>query len=258
MTTMHRLKHSFVLTLVGVLALAAFAACTPLDPSMTLAPSDAPAGPGAEATVPAAEEAAAPEGTGAMATVATRSLRVRSAPNPDAEVVAGVREGETYPVVDLSSDGEWVLLAVPAAPDGQGWVAANLVSINGTLSGSADAILVPTPAAADEATPAAAEEPVAEEAAPENAAADNAAATIEVPVPDPGFAVVVTDGTRLRVRAEATTDSDIVGYVYAGEIYEVVGTSDDGTWVQIAGSTEEVSDNPDGGWVAAAASRLAA
>ncbi|MEZ4608871.1 MAG: hypothetical protein R2838_01200 [Caldilineaceae bacterium] len=82
---------------------------------MTMGQSDAPAGPGAEATAPAAEEAAAPEGTGAMATVATRSLRVRSAPNPDAEVVAGVREGETYPVVDLSSDGEWVLLAVLAA-----------------------------------------------------------------------------------------------------------------------------------------------
>ena len=247
MTTMHRLKHSFVLTLVGVLALAAFAACTPLDPSMTLAPSDAPAGPGAEATAPAAEEAAAPEGTGAMATVATRSLRVRSAPNPDAEVVAGVREGETYPVVDLSSDGEWVLLAVPAAPDGQGWVAANLVSINGTLSGSADAILVPTPAAAGEATPAPAEEATVTD----DAAAEDAAAPIEVPVPDPGFAVVVTDGTRLRVRAEATTDSDIVGYVYAGEVYEVLGTSDDGVWVQIAGSTEAVSDNPDGGWVAA-------
>ncbi|MEZ4555043.1 MAG: SH3 domain-containing protein [Caldilineaceae bacterium] len=234
-----------MLTLVGVLALAAFAACTPLDPSMTMGQSDAPAGPGAEATAPAAEEAAAPEGTGAMATVATRSLRVRSAPNPDAEVVAGVREGETYPVVDLSSDGEWVLLAVPAAPDGQGWVAANLVSINGTLSGSADAILVPTPAAAGEATPA-----PAEEAATGDAATDDAA-TIEVPVPDPGFAVVVTDGTRLRVRAEPTTDSDIVGYVYAGEVYEVLGTSDDGVWVQIAGSTEAVSDNPDGGWVAA-------
>lgn len=245
MTTMHRLKHSFVLTLVGVLALAAFAACTPLDPSMTMGQSDAPAGPGAEAAAPAAEEAAAPEGTGAMATVATRSLRVRSAPNPDAEVVAGVREGESYPVVDLSSDGEWVLLAVPAAPDGQGWVAANLVSINGTLSGSADAILVPTPAAAGEATPA-----PAEEAATGDAATDDAA-TIEVPVPDPGFAVVVTDGTRLRVRAEPTTDSDIVGYVYAGEVYEVLGTSDDGVWVQIAGSTEAVSDNPDGGWVAA-------
>ncbi|MEZ4580243.1 MAG: SH3 domain-containing protein [Caldilineaceae bacterium] len=69
------------------------------------------------------------------------------------------------------------------------------------------------------------------------------------PVLDPGFAVVVTDGTRLR-GAEPTTDSDIVGYVYAGEVYEVLGTSDDGV-VQIAGSTEAVSDNPDGGWVAA-------
>ncbi|MEZ4608872.1 MAG: SH3 domain-containing protein [Caldilineaceae bacterium] len=101
-------------------------------------------------------------------------------------------------------------------------MAANLVSINGTLSGSADAILVPTPAAAGEATPA-----PAEEAATEAATADDAAATIEVPVPDPGFAVVVTDGTRLR-GAEPTTDSDIVGYVYAGEVYEVLGTSDDG------------------------------
>lgn len=239
MTTLYRLKSSFVSMTVAVLALFVFSACVPLDLSTTLPAADAPSGPGAEATAPAAEEALVVEGTGAMATVTTRSLRVRSAPNPDAEVVAGVREGETYPVIDLSSDGQWVLLGVPAAPDGQGWVASTLVSINGPLSGNADLILVPTPIPAD-AAGAATPVPAEESAAP-----------AEAPVPEPGYAVVVTDGTRLRVRADATAESEIVGYVYAGETYEVIGASDDGLWVQIAGSTEDVSDNPDGGWVAA-------
>jgi uncharacterized protein YgiM (DUF1202 family) len=241
MAIAYRLKRTFVLMVVALLAMLAFAACAPLETLATLPMSDAPTGPGAEATAPAEEEAAPADGSGAMATIATRSLRVRSAPNPDAEVVAGVREGETFPVIDLSSDGQWVLLGVPAAPDGQGWVASTLVSINGALSGNADLILVPTPmpasdAPAGDATPAPAEE---------------AATTIDVPAPAPGFAVVVTDGTRLRVRAEANADSEIVGYVYAGETYEVLGASDDGLWVEIAGSTEDVSDNPDGGWVAA-------
>ena len=72
-----------------------------------------------------------------------------------------------------------------------------------------------------------------------------------VPTPQPGFALVRTDGIRLRVRSEPTTDAPIVGYAYDGETYQVVATSGDGLWVQIPPATGDNTDNPDGGWVAA-------
>jgi uncharacterized protein YgiM (DUF1202 family) len=163
----------------------------------------------------------------AKATVSARSLRVRAEPSPDAEVVGGIKEGEEYDVIGLSSDGEWVQLAVPAIPGGQGWVSANFVSVQGAITGAtiteaatAAAVRLPTP------TP--------------RPAAQIAAA--------PGTATVQTEGLRLRVRAEPSADAEIVGYVYEGEVYEVTGATDDGLWTQIGGRTG--TDNINGGWVA--------
>jgi len=187
------------------------------------------------------------EGDGAIATVATRSLRVRQTPDEGAEVVFGVNDGETYKVLSISDDGQWVQLAIADAPDGQGWVSANYVSVNGALTGgegevaaesateATEVILQPTPVPAEESS----------ESQPTPVPAE------EIVAPEAGFALVNTDGTRLRVRAEANTESEIVGYVYDGETYAVVEVSDDGTWVKIAGDSAEVTDNPDGGWVTA-------
>jgi uncharacterized protein YgiM (DUF1202 family) len=189
----------------------------------------------------------------AMATVTTRSLRVRETPSEEGEVVYGVRDGETYKVMSISDDGQWVQLAIADAPNGQGWVSANYVSVNGALTGgedetpaesateSTEMILQPTPVPAEESSDAMGEEATSEEAMAEE----------EIVPPAAGFALVNTDGTRLRVRAEANTESEIAGYVYDGETYEVVEVSDDGAWVKIAGDSAEVTDNPDGGWVAA-------
>ncbi len=214
----------------------------------------------------------------AMATVTTRSLRVREAAGEEAEVVFGVNEGETYKVMSISDDGQWVQLAIEDAPDGQGWVSANYVSVNGALTGgegematesdtesgteSTDIILQPTAVPAEEAsepqpTAVPAEEsselqptPVPAEESSEAMDGD-AMAEEEIVAPAAGFALVNTDGTRLRVRAEANAESEIAGYVYDGETYAVVEISDDGAWVKIAGDSAEVTDNPDGGWVAA-------
>jgi hypothetical protein len=49
------------------------------------------------------------------------------------------------------------------------------------------------------------------------------------------------------VRAEPSTEGEIVGYVYNGEVFEVTGASDDGLWTQIGGRTG--TDNVNGGWV---------
>ena len=61
------------------------------------------------------------------------------------------------------------------------------------------------------------------------------------------MATIVTNGARLRVRAEPSLDAEIIGHVNNGESYEVMGVSDDGAWVNIAG----VAGSPEGGWVSA-------
>ena len=104
---------------------------------------------------------------------------------------------------------------------------------------------VATEAPVEEATPVAteapAEEPVATEMPTEEAAT--------VTPPAAGFALVTAQGARLRVRAEASTDAAIVGWVQPGETVPVVEVSADGLWVQIGPMPG--TQNPDGGWVSA-------
>jgi N-acetylmuramoyl-L-alanine amidase len=154
-------------------------------------------------------------GEGATATVTARSLRVRSAPNETAEVVAGIKEGEQYSVLGLSGDGLWAELEIPQAPGGSGWVSINFVSVAGPITDAAtsDAALTP------------------------------------VPTPQAGYAVIQPVSPRLRVRAEPNTEAEIVGYAFTGQSFPVVEMSADGQWVKISGV--EGSENPNGGWVTA-------
>ena len=164
----------------------------------------------------------------AQATVNARSLRVRGEPSPDAEVVGGIKEGEVYDVIGLSSDGEWVQLAIPAIAGGEGWVSANYVSVKGAITevditeaaatavGSSPRLPTPTPSAGMAA--------------------------------GPGTATVQTEGVRLRVRAQPSANGEIVGYVYNGEVFPVLDTTADGQWTQIGGRIG--TDNVNGGWVA--------
>ena len=174
----------------------------------------------------------------AQATVNARSLRVRGAPNPDAEVVGGIKEGEVYDVIGLSSDGEWVQLAIPAIASGEGWVSANYVSVKGAIT----------------------EVAITEAAASASTAAASTAAGLKLPTPTPSAgiaagpgtgsdtATVQTEGVRLRVRSEPSATGEIVGYVYNGEVYPVLDTTADGQWTQIGGRVG--TDNVNGGWVA--------
>ncbi len=56
-----------------------------------------------------------------LAVVAVRSLRVRVAPSTERRVLAGAREGETYPVAEQTDDGEWTAIYLPGF-DQVGWV----------------------------------------------------------------------------------------------------------------------------------------
>ena len=157
-----------------------------------------------------------PTALNALATVSAKSLRVRAEPKSDADVIFGVKQGEQYKVIGLSSDGEWVELNLPDAPQGTGWVSANFVTVEGTITDAAVTKVVPS---ATKVTAA------------------------------PGTATVATEGTRLRVREQPNSSAAIAGYIYNGETYPVLETSSDGAWFRIGGRTG--TDNLNGGWVSA-------
>jgi outer membrane biosynthesis protein TonB len=146
-----------------VAAMLVAAACQPIvDPSL--------AGQGATATAssplqgtPEGEQEPIPGVGPALATISADSLRVRNAPNDEAEVVAGVRSGESYPVIAISSDGAWLQLEVERAAEGLGWVASSFVTLEGDITSIP---IVEVEAADAEGTPAPTEEP-GEEATPE-------------------------------------------------------------------------------------------
>jgi uncharacterized protein YgiM (DUF1202 family) len=220
---MNQVPHRWAAALLLLLTLLS-AGCSPLLLSTAAQATNAP-----EAAETSSEEAV-PDNS-AIATVVTRSLRVRSEPSENAQVIAGLNEGEQYPVLGISSDGLWVELAIDSAPGGRGWVTASFVSVEGPIT---DIAITEAPTTTVALSPT------------EVISGATASAT-----PAPGFALVRTDGTRLRVRSQPSTDSEIVGYVYNGESYRVLETSADGLWVRIAGATSTPSDNPNGGWVSA-------
>jgi uncharacterized protein YgiM (DUF1202 family) len=224
-------KHSLsILLATGILLVAA---CTPVVTPGGAASTSAPSASAGSSTT----TASVPDDA-ATATVTTRSLRVRNAPSETAEVIAGIGQNEQYRVIGISSDGLWVQLAIDGAPGGSGWVSASFVSVEGPITDAAT-VTVPVASAPITASIVSTE------------STEVTTTTTAVATPAPGFALVVTDGTRLRVRSEPAADAEIVGYVYDGETYPVLEVSADGAWVRIGGSTETVSDNPDGGWVAA-------
>ncbi|HMN28155.1 MAG TPA: SH3 domain-containing protein [Caldilineaceae bacterium] len=217
---------------LSMLLFLALGACAPLVAPNTTIPAMTPT-----PTSEAASNDTALENS-ATATVTTRSLRVRNEPLESAEVIAGIKENEQYRVLAISSDGLWVQLAIDGAPGGNGWVSASFVSITGPITDAAT-VEVPAGSLAITATGAL------------STTATTTATLAASATPAPGYALVRTDGTRLRVRSSPNVDSEIVGYVYDGESYPVVEISGDGQWVRIGGATDTVSDNPNGGWVAA-------
>ncbi|MCB0084190.1 MAG: SH3 domain-containing protein [Caldilineaceae bacterium] len=207
--------HKAMLPLLAAI-LMLLAGCAPLQPNFEQV---APAVTTEESTAVAE---ATPQGAinvgdamemgAAVATITSPSLVLRQAPNEESEVLQDLTQGDIYKVIGISTDGTWVRLEAPSASGGSGWVAARFVTVKGDIT----------------------DVPIT----------DESGEAISRPTPAPGGVVVRTDGTRLRVRAEPTTDSEIVGYVYDGEAYNVLETTADGAWARL-----DVAGLPDGGWV---------
>lgn len=274
------MKSNRIILMVGlILAVVLLAACQPItaEKMQTALAGQVAATQETAAPVDSTKDATAAVSVsdGAMATVTARSLRVRGEPSENAEVVAGIREGEQYQVIGRSSDGLWLELAIPRAPQGSGWVSANFVTVAGSITDTevataptAVATEAATAAPVEEATEAAAtpvpteevaeatptEAPVeevtpapTEEAAEPVATEAPAEETAVVTPPPAGFALVTAEGARLRVRAEPSTDAEIVGWVQPGEVVPVEEVSADGLWVKLSGVAD--TENPNGGWV---------
>lgn len=290
-------SHRIVVLIALLTIVTLLAGCQPITPEGMTSALAGQAG-GAPAAATAVVTAVVTADGSAVATVTARSLRVRAEPSESAEVVTGIREGEQYAVIGRSSDGLWLQLAIPRAPQGAGWVSANFVTVAGSITDAA-VTSAPTPAPAEEAvateapveeavateapaeeavsTEAPAEEAVATEtpaaeaaeatptAAPTEAPAEEAVPT-EAPAEEPaptaapaeeatvtppaaGFALVIAEGARLRVRSEPSTDAQIVGWVQPGETVPVEELSADGLWVKVSGVPG--TQNLDGGWVLA-------
>ena len=101
------------------------------------APAPATSGDAVPATVSeaamSAGEAAAATGISSaeLATVNTRSLRVRSAPSADAEIVGGALAGDVFPVAEKSADGKWVRVYFPGT-EGEAWMGSDFVDVSAT------------------------------------------------------------------------------------------------------------------------------
>lgn len=237
------------LLVAGVLA---FAACQPIidtqsgdtPPALAGAAEEEDAGT-VETTDEAAtdeaatDEAAADEATAessatleaeilldpAIATITTRSLRVREAPNSDSEVVAGAREGESYPVLAMSDDGAWVQIEIDRSETGEGWVSTNFISLEGDITETETAPVAQPPAEPRTVTTDLGE-------------FDGPAATI--------------DTRSLRVRAEPGEEAEVIAGLNLGDRFNVLGISADGVWILLELSEIEEEE----GWVQANFVRL--
>ena len=222
MRTTNQRITSRPLVLIGlVIGLLALAACQPVrDPAVVAAERTAIASGAPLPATTETPEASASDALGvgpAMATVSTRSLRVRSLPTDDSEVVAAVDEGDTFPVTAISSDGEWIQIAIEESPDGLGWISAEFVTLQGDIT---NIEIVEVAAATEEATGEATEEATAEatevatEEATEEATIEATAevteeATVET-TPEVTETLGVTETAEVTEEAteEATTEPD--------------------------------------------------
>jgi uncharacterized protein YgiM (DUF1202 family) len=211
-----KLTTKIVLGMVVSLSLST-TACAPVQPVTIDTAAASESATASEATPTSTEYSAEPAVevkvpvNAPIATVNTRSLRVRKEADENGEVIYGIKSGESYSVLAISPDSRWLQLVIPGSPEGMGWVDASFLTLEGDISNIGRS-----------------------EVADEEIAAE-------------GKVRVTTDGTRLRVRSEPNADAQIVGYVYNNEVYNRLSISADGLWTQIDGQSG--SDNPVGGWV---------
>jgi len=165
-------------------------------------------------------------------------LRVRSGPSGDTDIIDHVYDGDAHRVLERSSNGRWIRLALDDQPEG-GWVSISYVKLGSgapspgqvagpTVQPTSTAIVLATNTSTVEVGPTL-----------------TWTAVPYTPEAVIGVAIVrTTGGSRLRVREEPNTSALILGYAYSDRSYNVLQKSTDGSWVQIS-----VPDLTAPGWV---------
>jgi|GEM_PF-280287 len=160
-------------------------------------------------------------------------VNLRSGPGLEFELLGRLDEGAEAVVVGQSETGEWWQIETNAVEAGLAWVANAVVDVSGDTAGvpviefdQPTATLTQTPTATVPPTPSITPTPTATEVI--------IAGTIEVTDP-------------INVRAEPSTDGELLGGLYLGDKADVLAVSKDGDWWQI-----DFPAGPEGvGWVAA-------
>lgn len=190
----------------------------PVPDIAAAAAADEPAAPESTSEeAPAAQETPSPDAPDGPYFETTGVTNVRSNPTTEAEIVARLPEGEQVPVIGKLESGDWWQIEVADAPDGVGWVAAEVVEFVG------DSAAVPVVTPPDAPTPE------------------------STPTIDPGARVTIPAGGT-NVRNGPGLDFELLGRLKEGDSFPVTGQDETGEWWQI-----EYADGEGGvAWVAAA------
>jgi uncharacterized protein YgiM (DUF1202 family) len=205
------------------------------------APSPAEASSTARASLQASATATSTLATGSapLVTIPAGGVNVRSGPGLDFDLLGRLDAGDEAAVLGKSETGEWWQIAYEDGEDGLAWVADAVVDFSGDAA-SVPVIVLGVPTATSTVTPTPTIPPTP----------DPTLTPTITPTPTPTEPIIagtieVTDP--INVRAEPSTDGELLGGLYLGDKADVLAVSKDGEWWQIA-----FPDGPEGvGWVAA-------
>ncbi len=203
------------------------------------------------------------------------ALTLYSEPSAESEVVKVLEPGLELLELERNDDGTWARVAVLDPPGGVGWVNVAMAGLEppATPSGSEPEPTLEPPATSSEFVPEPTPEPPATPSAsePEPTLAPSAETSNEVdaqlasdqdtsmPTEEPAAtasmtepsdaipAVVISEDSRLNIREQPDTTSDIVTKVDPGDVLDALAVNLAGDWIQVS------LPGADGmtGWVAA-------
>ncbi|MGQ9887675.1 MAG: serine hydrolase [Aggregatilineales bacterium] len=174
---------------------------------------------------------------------AVGQANLRAAPDVTSDLVGEIRAGARYPVVGRSEFFPWLLLGDPVTGQPIGWVFADLVQTQGSLSAVPFSTLVIN-ATASFATPIISPGAAVGVAVPLEAVS----APLPTPSPSPTLSAAVIGLTQgeVNIRFGPGVDYPRIGVAQAGERYEITGWHTQLPWLQI-----RFPQAPNGyGWVA--------
>jgi uncharacterized protein YraI len=159
-------------------------------------------------------------------------VNVRSGPGLDFDLLGRLDAGAEAVVVGRSETGAWWQIEYEEGENGLAWVADAVVDFSGDAA-EAPIVILGLPTGTPTASPTATDAPTP--------------TMTPTPTPtEPIIAGIIEVTEPINVRAEPSTDGELLGGLYLGDKADVLAISQDGDWWQV-----EFADGPEGvGWVA--------